>query len=281
MDLIKLNQFPAVAANSVATLVTDELRGQSVHALVFEMGGTTFDETHLSNLMVRLDGKVLFDGISGAQLKDLNEYEGLTSVGDYLIYFFGDPTAQTIRGQHLGDLDLSIYPAPLEIQCTIGGATAPTLQVHAVTGVPKLSMNLGYEAKEAAQIRALIRTVIQPSAAVTRKTFGISLGSTPGARLRRLGFFHSNLTSVEYKKQSLIKHDDVSIALNSAIQQQYARVPQSGLYMLDRMYDGNQGEAETTVDPNGKPWNQQMALTTSGGDTITAFADVHAAWSQL
>ena len=38
--------------------------------------------------------------------------------------------------------------------------------------------------------------------------------------------------------------------------------------------DGNQGESESTVTPDGKSWNIQVALTTSAADTITTFADI-------
>jgi len=280
MDLIKLNQFPSVSANGVSTLVTDELTDSSVHALIVEMGGT-FTKAHVDNLLVRLDGKDVINGISGAQLQDLNDYDGLPDVTNYLVYFFGDPAARTIRGQHLGDLDLSVYRKPLEVELSIGAATNPTAQMWALTGVPKMAMGLGFNELEAAVLRAMPQTIIQPAAAVNRKSYGVSLGSEAGARLRKVAFFHSNLTRVELKKQSLTKWDDVSAALNNAVAQQFARVPQPGLFVLDRIVDGNQGEAETTVNAEGRPWNLQLSLTTSGSDTITTFADLHTTHAQL
>lgn len=281
MDLETLNQFPSVPATGIASLVTNELIDRSVHAIILELGGTTFTRAHISNVRVRLGGKDIVNGITAVQLQSLNDYDVLGSETAYVALFFGDPTARTIRGQHLGDLDLSIYRQPLEIEVTIAGATAPTLQAYAWHSVPKMLMGVGFDEADAAQVRSLIRTVIQPSAAVTRKSFELSLGGSPGARLRRAAFFHTNLTKVEYKKGSFTKHDDVSIALNSFLQENYARTAQSGLYMLDRIVDGNQGEAETTVNANGQPWNQSLALTTSASDTITAFADVHIAWPLL
>lgn len=281
MDQIKLNQFPSVAANAESTLVTDELLDSSLHGLIFKRGGTAFTNAHIDNISVRVDGKQIVDNISGAQLVDLNDYDGLADVTNYTFLFFGDPTARTIRGQHLGDLDFSIYRHPIEIQVDIGGATAPTLEVQAITDVPKLQMGIGFNELEAARLRALIRTQIQPAAAVSRKTYGVSLGSGAGARIRRIAMFHSNLTSVELKKASLVKHDDIANADNDAVQQQFARVPQAGLYMLDRIVDSNQGGAETTVQSDGRPWNIQLALTTSAADTINAFADLHTTHAQL
>lgn len=282
MDLIRLNQFPSVAAGARSTLVTDQLLDTSLHGLIFERGGGAFTNAHVGNLRVRVDGKDVVNGITGAQLVDLNEYEGLTDVTNYTCLFFGDPTARTIRGQHIGDLDLSIYRKPIEIEVDVGaGAVNPTLQTYALTGVPKLAMGIGFNELEAANLRALIRSIIQPAAAVTRASYGVSLGSVPGARVRRIGLFHTNLTRVELTKQSLRKWDDVAVALNTAVQAQYARTAQAGLYVLDRIVDGNQGEAETTVQSDGRPWNLQLNLTTSGADTITAFADVLTTLPQL
>jgi coat protein len=281
MDLIKLPQFPSVAASAISTLVTDTLIDRSLHGLVFVRGGGSFTNAHLSNIRVRCDNKDIVNGLTGAQLVDLNEYDGLTDVTNYTFLFFGDPAARTIRGEHLGDIDFSIYRRPLELEVTIGAATTPTLQMYAITGVPKLQMGIGYDAAEAAQMRALLRTVIQPSAAVSRKAYGISIGSSPGARVRRFAFFHTNLTSVAFRKQSVDKWDDIPTALNTAVEAQYARTAQSGLYMLDRIVDGNQGEAESTVKQDGTPWNFELLLTSSGGDTITTFADVHTTLPQI
>lgn len=281
MDFLKLTQFPSVPATGTATLTTDELLGKSVHALVFELGGTSLTKAMLTAINIRLNGKDIVPVITGTNLQLLNSYDGLPSDAAYLWYFFGEPTAQTIKGQHLGDLDLSIYTKPLEIRVSIAGATAPTLQMYAMTGVPKLQMGIGYDQVEAAQIKALVRTIIQPAAAVSRATYGINWGSVNGGRIRRVNFFHTNLTAVEFKKNSLTKHDNIVTALNTSIVKQYARVPQSGLYVLDRVYDGNQGEAETTVDLDGRPWNQQFSLTTSAADTIDTYVDVLAAWPLL
>lgn len=274
MDILKLNPFPAVAASSVAALATDQLRGMSVHAIIFEQGGT-FTKAQLTKLRIGAGGKNFINDITGTQLQDLNDYDGFNDSTGYVVYWFGDPTARTIRGQHLGDLDLSIHAGPLELEATIGAATGPTLQCYAIVGPPKMQMGIGYTESEAATVRALIRSVITESAAVTRKAVGIGLGSSAGSRIRKLGFFHTNLTRMELKKQGVIKHEDLSDALNDAIQADFGRVPQAGLYVIDRIIDGNQSEAEDTVRRDGTPWNFQLLETVSAADTIYAFADVH------
>ena len=275
MDIIRLNPFLGVAANGRATLVTNQLDGMSLHGLLFKQGGTTFTKAHMTNVKIRAFQKDFVNTITGTQLQDLNDYDGLPGVTSYVAHFFGDPLARTIRGQHLGDLDFSVHKGSLEIAVDIGAATAPTLSVLAIVGPPKKSMGLGMSEAEAMMVRALIPSTIQEAAAVTRKSEQIGLGSGAGSRIRKVGFFHTNLTAVEFKKQGLIKHEDLTDAENSAFQQQFGRVPQSGLYVLDRIPDGNQGEAEDTLRPDGQPWSLQMLVTTSASDTITTFADVH------
>ncbi len=132
MDLIELEQLQGVAASSVATLATDRLIGRSLHALVFQRGGGAFTNAHLSSIMMRVDGKEVVKTLTGAQLVDINEYEGLVDVTNYTVLPFGDMTARTIRGQHLGDIDFSIYPKPLELEVSIGAATTDPQGVGAV-----------------------------------------------------------------------------------------------------------------------------------------------------
>jgi len=275
MDLLQLSPFPSVAANARASLATRELEGRSVHGLLFQMTGT-FDRSHVDDVRIRAGGKDLLEGITGAQLQDINDYLGLNADASFFAHWFGDPLARTIRGQHLGDLDLSVYgDSPLELEVDVGGATGPGLNVFAVVGAPKVSMGIGLGEGDAQLVRAMTRTVITESAAVSRKAYPISLGSEAGARVRAMHLFHSNLTSAELRKAGDIKHDDIAVAVNTYFNEAFAdRVAQSGLYTLDRIPDGNQGEAEPTIQSNGKQWPIQVRLTTSGADTITAFSDL-------
>lgn len=279
MDVIALNPFLGVAAGGKATLVTDQLNGMSVHGLMFEQGnggGAGFTKAHMTNVKIRAAEKDLLNTITGAQLQDLNDYNGYPDVANFVVHWFGDPLARTIRGQHMGNLDLSLHKGPLEIAIDINAAAVgPTLKCLAIVGAPKLKMGIGFSDAEALMVRALIPSTIQEAAAVNRKAEPIGLGSGAGARIRALAFFHVNLTKVEFKKQGIVKHEDLTDAENDAYQLQFGRVPQNGLYVVDRIPDGNQGEAEDTVQSNGQPWNLQVLVTTSGADTIPSFADVH------
>lgn len=277
LPIKKLSQFPAVAASSIASLSLDELRGSSIHGIILEQGGTAFTKAHMTEIKISIGGKTIVSGIAGDQLQDLNDYDGLSATSDYVAFWFGDPTARTVFGQHLTDLDLSYYnKASAVLEVTIGAATAPTLQAYAVIGPPKAAMGLSYSELEVASIRALISSVVTPSAAVTRQSYSIGLGSNAGAYVRKLAAFHTNLTSLEYKKNGISIHDDISVALNTFLQAEFARTAQAGLYVLDHVVDSNQGKADPTVNRNGQPFPMQVNLTTSAADTITVFADVRA-----
>lgn len=274
MDKIRLNAFPSVPADGIATLVTEQLYGYALHGLKLTRGGGAFTNAMITSLRIRQNGKELLPPITGPRLVDLNEYDGLPDATNSLFYFFGDPTANTPQGRHIGDLDFSVYRSPIEIEVVIAGATTPTLEVIALAGVPKVAMGFGYTAQDITRVRALVRTVLDFSGAVDNKQVNISIGSGAGALIRKIGLFHAQLTKVSLRKQSIDKHDNLTVAENAAIQTQFGRTAQAGLYMLDRIEEGNIGEAEPTLQSNGQPWNFQLGLTTAAADTVAAYADL-------
>lgn len=275
MDVVKVNPFTNVGASSLATTQFIPDRNLAVYAIVLVLGGTFTVDAHITLLVVKSGGKELFR-ITGARLQDINGYDGMASDGAHLIIPFADPTARTARGEHLGSLDMTIYRDPLTIEVTIGAATAPTLDAFALISPPKLQLGFGYTPDEAQLHRALIESIIQTSAAVTRKAFGIGLGSEAGALIRKIVFFHATLTSLAVKRNGLDIFDDVDEALNDFIQQDvYARVTNPALFAWDPTVNGNQSEARTTVNPDGTAANYQILVSDSAADTITVLADVY------
>ena len=273
--LRRLSQFVNVAANSIATLSLNELSGHSVHAIVLDMGGTEFTKAQMTDITLTVGGKPIIPGISAVQMQAMNDYDGFSSDAGRVTIWFGDPTLEGVAAGHVGDLDLSYYDRVASVlEVTIGGATAPTLQAWAMIGPPKSLMNFDYSQRDIANHRALIRSILSPAAAVTKQAYPVSVGSQAGARIRKIALFNSNITSVEFKKNSIAIHDDVPDGLNSYVQSEFGRSPQAGLYMLDHVVDGALGKSDATVNANGQPFSTQFNLTTSAADTVTAFADV-------
>ena len=275
MDVVKVNPFTNVAASALATAQFIPDRNLALYGIVLVLGGTFTVDAHITLLVVKSGGKELFR-ITGARLQDINGYDGMASDAAHLIIPFADPTARTARGEHIGSLDMTIYRDPLTIEVTIGAATAPTLDAFALITPPKLQLGFGYTPDEAQLHRALIESIIQTSAAVSRKAFGIGLGSEAGALIKKIIFFHATLTSLAVKRNGLDIFDDVDEALNDFIQQDvFARVTNAALYAWDPVVNGNQSEARTTVNADGSAANYQILVTDSAADTITVLADVY------
>jgi hypothetical protein len=228
------------------------------------------------NLTIKHSGKVLVPNVTGARLASILAYEGLTDDDNYYGFFFGDPTARTARGQHLGNFDFTHWPGRMTIEADIASsATAPVLDAWAMLSPPKAAMGFGYTPAEQQLHRAYIETILQPSAAVVDKAFDVGLGSEAGALLKRLYNFHSNITQLTVKRSGFDIYEAIPNSLAAWLQQDvFTRVPQSGLVVWDPLVDGNYSEAKATVDQQGRPYNYQYRVTTSGSDTITVLADV-------
>lgn len=278
MDVIKVDPFSNVAASSKATATWRPPAPLSLFGFVLELGGTTLTEANIDAITLKAGGKTLVPAISGATHRDIIEYEGIVYDSAYIPVLFGDPTARTMRGKHIGNFDHTIYQNNMTIEVDIGaGAVAPTLAAHAIVMPPKLLMGLNYTPQEAALHRAFVETVLQASAAVNAKAFDIGLGSEAGALLKRLMFFQGsgNMTELSIKKQGLDIFEEIPSALNSYLQDDlFTRVPQANLYVYDSVIDGDYSEVKTTIRDNGQPFNYQVRVTTSGADTITTYADV-------
>jgi hypothetical protein len=277
MDVIKVDPFTNVGVSSKATATFRPPAPLSLFGLVLVCGGTTLDESNVSSLKVKAGGKELIPGLTGARHRDAYEYDGVVYDDAHIPLLFGDPTARTMRGKHLGNFDFSIYPQNMTIEVDIDGdAEAPTLEAYALVMPPKQLMGVGFSAAEAAIHRALVETVLQASAAVTEKAYDIGLGSEAGALLKKLYFFHEgDMTTLTVKKQGLDIFEQVPEALNEYLQDDlFTRLPQANLYVWDTIVDGDYSEVKTTVRQDGSPANYQIRVSTSAAETITVYADV-------
>lgn len=275
MDVVKMDPFQNVGLSSKATCTWRPPAPCSLFGFVLVLGGT-FDESDITGLRVRAGGKDLLPVTSGAVQRDLYEYEGLVYDADHLPILFGDPTARTMRGKHIGNFDHTVYPGAITVEVDIDGTpTAPTIDGYALIMPPKLAMGVGFTPAEAALHRAFVQTVLQASAAVTDKAYDVGLGSEAGALLKRIYFDHANMTFLSVKKQGLDIWERIGTALNDYLQDDmFARVPQSGIYVYDAIVDGDYSEVKSTIRDDGTPWNYQLRVSTSNSDTITAHADV-------
>ena len=126
-DVVKVDPFDNVVATGLATTKYRPIGPSALFGFVLILGGT-FTEANITSIRVKAPGgKDLIPSISGARLRDLIEYEGLINDATHLPILFGDPTAQTLRGKHLGNFDHTVYPGDMTIEVDIAGAVSPTL----------------------------------------------------------------------------------------------------------------------------------------------------------
>lgn len=280
MDLVKVRPFDNVAASSKATTFWEPEGPSSLFGFIFRPTGTFNFATDVDTVTLKHSGKTLVPGISGTKLIDIANYEGLdfgSADNEEFALLFGDPTARTARGQHIGNFDHVTWPGKMTIELDLGAGAAAGLDVWAIVSPPKAAMGLGYTAPEVALHRAFVETVIQPAAAITQKAFDIGLGSEAGALLKRLIFFHSKITQVQVKRSGFDIYEDIPNSLAAFFQEHVNgrnAADVASMLVYDPIVDGNYSEVKATVDQAGRPYNYQVRLTTSAADTITAYADV-------
>ncbi|MBW3568464.1 MAG: hypothetical protein KY410_11000, partial [Proteobacteria bacterium] len=150
------------------------------------------------------------------------------------------------------------------------------LEGHALIGPPKAAYNV-FSVAEAAMVRAIRRNQTDPANAVTKQAVDLlSASMSAGGAVRGLHLFHAALTEFTVKKNGIPIFDEVDDTLNDAIQADYGRSPQAGMFSWLPILDGNQGEAVVTARADGTLHNLQTAISTSGADTITGYEDFFA-----
>lgn len=267
MALQKLNPFSNVGANLTAVMPFIS-QGMTFERIMLKMGGTTFTEAHITAIRLTLGGKKIVE-ISGAHLKDINEYYKETAVTNYLNIWFADPNAQNMDDYLAGALDTSNQYSNFSMEVDIGAATAPTLEAWA-----DLSAPIQKSAVYKNLFRTLIKTVHAPGAA-NEFSLPVAFGSAQGALIRGVHMFHTNVTKLQVKKDGFYLLEDAANALNQAYQNNYGRTTQAGLINWDPLVSNkSQFRLVPTLRGDGRQANIELKATVSAADTITAYSDL-------
>ena len=261
--MIKNLPFFNVGANSVASLELD--RGMTYNRIVLQLGGTTFPKTDIDRIVCKLNGKIFYD-VTGSRLDSINKYRGLADDASYLTVDFSEPTAKTVGGELIGGIGTAEGVSSFTMEVTIGGATAPTLQSWAIIGPPR---PLG-------RVLAMVHHPVTFSAG---GKFPVVLphGPEAGHLIKRVHFFHSNMTSLEVKKNGLLIGEELDSAVVEFVQAEYGRAPQSGLYVYDPVVSGNQRDAVVTGNARSMSFN----VTVSASDTVDVYGEFLADLARL
>jgi hypothetical protein len=257
MLLIKNLPFTNVVASGVATVALPV--GMSYNRIILALGGTSFTKSMITDLKVRLNGKVIYQN-TGSRMDLINTYRKRGSNAAYLVIDFTEPDAKDMGEEYIGNVNTASNVSSFTIEVTISGATAPTLDSYSEFGPPA---PLGVIAK---QIQ--FTTSFGGSGKFPFKLIDVA---NRGAIIKRVHFAHGgNVTALEVKKNGIVMHDNIPTAVNTFYQLDYNKVAQTNLYTYDPCLDNNYSNAIKTQDMVSLEFN----LTTSAADTVTAVLEV-------
>jgi hypothetical protein len=271
-----LEPWTNVGANSRAILNSQLVLGNIIERVYLVLGGTTFTKALITALRVKLNGKTVFGDISGTNLDLFQTYQLGNTNAAFLTVDFIEPDSKSMQGEILGAIDTNAAGVTVyTMEADIGAATAPTLDSFAqLRDSASVVPANGFNPNLRPLIRALIQTNLTSTAAAEQQ-YQLNIGSGGNSLIKRLVIFSTILTSVRIKRNSLDIYETVNPALASFIQSDYGKHPQSNMYVVDWLADGNQSDTQPTRNPYTTVANYQFLLTASGAGTFLVYADVY------
>lgn len=264
-----LPPFENVAANQIAILPRIP-QGKVYHGIGFKLGGTTFTKSLITEIKLRLGGKVIWD-ISGDQLDSINKYLGMTANANYLLIPFSELNSKTILGEAIGALDTKNFNySGFSAEISIGAATAPTLKAWAFTTDDKIVENPAH----LPIIRAMIPSTHNKSAA-GKYNLPIPMGSSLGGLLKRIHMFHTNLSAFQVKLNGSDLQDVDENGLVQFWQNNLTRITQAGHLAFDPLTRDNQSDSIPTIDANGRANNFEFNATFGASDTVKIITEMY------
>lgn len=271
-----LEPWTNVVATGRGILNSQLVLGNIVERIYLVLGGTTFTKAMITALRVKLNGKTTFGDISGTNLDLFQTYQLGNTAATFLTVDFVEPDSKSMQGEIIGAIDTNAAGVTVfTMEADITGATAPTLDSFAqLRDVDSVSPANGFNPKLRPLIRALIQTNLTSTAAAEQQ-YQLNIGSGGNSLIKRLIIFSTILTNIRIKRNSLDIYELINPTLAAFIQSDYGKHPQSNMYVVDWLADGNQSDTQPTRNPDTTIANYQFLLTASGAGTFLVFADVY------
>jgi hypothetical protein len=290
-SFLKLEPIQNVLTTGHFVLSSKLVLGNVIEQIVLDrVGSTTLSDAMITNIVVKLNGKVVFGPISATNLRLLETY--LTGVvGGALVplsIFFTEPRASTKADQLLGAIstpDAGVVDFTIEGDIT--GATAPALAAWAVLRTRESLITMdGYKPATAPFIRGLIPTTLSATAA-GEFPYDLNYGSRGESLIKRAIFFSTVMTGLRVKRDNVELYGNAPVlnALASYLQSLYGETAGANMVVFDELLDGHQSDALATRQllANGvaREAVYQWLITSSGAGTITAYTDVYSTLDRL
>lgn len=268
MAVGKLTRYGLPFSNVVAsgTATNQITAGRTLENFRVKLGGTALTKAMLSLVKVKANGKVIIEG-SGSDLDKINAYRGESTSASFLDVQFADYSMIAELDRMVGAFDTSLGIQNITTEVTIAGATAPTLTPILVESAAQKD-NQGQAAAFAPLISKVLRYPFN-IATGGRLPVTVPFGPQSGSIIKRLHVFHGgNLTGATVKQDGLVVHESVT-AENSFDQTKAGRVPQTNVYTIDFVLDGNIKKALDTRDARSLEW----LFDFSAADTGTVYVE--------
>jgi hypothetical protein len=277
----RLEPFQNVAATGHFVLTSKLVLGNVVERIILELGGTSLTKAMITNLVVRLNGKVIFGPISATYLDLIQRYLLLVNDPARLTIDFTEPVSRSIQGQLMGAIHTNAAGVTdFTIEGDITGATAPTLVAYAMLRSPlSMTPERGFDPATLPLIRAIIPTTVTETAAGEFQ-HDLNYGSRGDSLIKRIFINSTILTAFKVRQDSLDIYEGVSSALAGFIESEYGRDDQANLYVWDPLVDGNQSDAVVTRSGQRESVFQFL-FTASGSGVHTVFTDVYTTLGRL
>lgn len=247
-----------VAAGTATATITP---GRTLENICLELGGTSLTKAMLTLVRLKANGKTFIEG-SGTQIDKLMAYKGVVANAAFLDIDFTEPKAKTYLDRVVAAFDTSSGIANITAEVTIAGATAPTLK-SIITESAQQTNQAGQKAGHSPIMQKVLR---YPFSVATGGTLPVTLpfGQVNGAIIKRVHFEHTgNMTGVTVKQDSLVIHESTT-AENQFKQTRIGKVPQTNMYTVDFVLDGEMDKALDTRDARSMEWLPTFSAADSG-----------------
>jgi hypothetical protein len=271
-----LEPWVNVVATGRAVLNSGLVLGNIIERVYLTLGGGAFTKSMITAVRVKLNGKVTFSDISGANLDLFQTYQLGNTAAGFLTVDFVEPDSKSMQGEIIGAIDTNAAGVnTFTMEADISGATTPALDSWAqLRDVSSVSPQNGFNPNLRPLLRAFISTSLTATAAAEQQ-YQINVGSGGNSLIKRLVIFSTILTNVRIKRNSLDIYEFVAPTLATWIQGDYAKHPQANMYVVDWLVDGNQSDTQLTRNADNTIANYQFLLTASGAGTFLVYADVY------
>ncbi|AMC34238.1 major capsid protein P2 [Janthinobacterium sp. B9-8] len=247
--------FFNVIAGSTATLTLPN--GMTYERLMLQMGGTTFNKTHITDIRMRVNGKVIHQ-CNAADLESINAYSGLATDSKFITIDFTELFARDQVGQSIGALGTvnGVSQAVVEVDIA-GTAVAPQLTCWSIISGPRQLTVCNKMLKYNFNI-----------AAAGKWPLALPYGNQGGSIIKRIYIKSNTANGLEIKKNGTVIHESVK-EVNEFWQKENKKTPQAGYYIFDPIVDNNQTDMLSTSDCVSFEVNP----TFSGPETITVYVE--------